>query len=73
MYVNQGRKQKMYKTSIYFKVPQSRDGNIALGTGVPLIIKVREEKFKNLQENASWQICIDETNGLPKSPPESWL
>lgn len=63
----------MYKTSIYFKVPQSRDSNIALGTDVPLIFKIREKKFKNVNKNAYCQICIDETNGLEKSPPESWL
>lgn len=63
----------MYKTSICFKVPQSRDSNIAQGTDVPLINKIMEKKFKNLQKNMNWQICIDETNGLQKSPPESWL
>lgn len=45
IYVNQVRKQKMYKTSIYFEVPQYRDSNMTLCTDVPLLIKVRENKF----------------------------
>lgn len=34
----------MHKTDIYFKVPESRDSNVALGTDVPPVITVREKK-----------------------------
>lgn len=54
-------------------MPESRDSNVALGTDVLFVITVREKKFKSIQKNASWQICVDEANDLQKSPPESLL
>lgn len=57
----------MHKSDICFKVPESKESNIALGTDVSLVITIMEKKLKSIQKNASWQICVGKAD-VTKEP-----